>query len=177
MVLYKLVKTRNCGSDENLDVTFDDEASSAIVCGSPTAGTFQSGGTSLSSFDGLSSAGTWLIGIFDYYNGDAGTLNDYSLEICATVPLSVQDEEFNALHVYPNPNNGSFIVGFNPKSGQDISVQVYDIRGRLIYTNTYNSNTRFEEVIALNNAQSGVYLLQISDGPHRITKKIIVSGH
>ena len=168
---------RNCFDEDNLDITFDDEASSAIVCGNPTIGTFQSVGTSLSSFDGLSSAGTWLIGVRDFYNGDTGLLNDYSLEICATVPLSVQEQDFNALMVYPNPNNGSFIVGFNPKSGQDISLQVYDIRGRLIYTNTYNSNTRFEEVIALNNAQSGVYLLQISDGPHRITKKIIVSGH
>ncbi len=166
---------RNCGNDENLDITFDDEASSTIVCGSPTAGTFQSGGTPLSNFDGLSSAGTWFIGIRDFYNGDTGLLNDYSLEFCATVPLSVQDEEFNALHVYPNPNNGSFSVGFNPKSGQEISVDVYDIRGRLMYTNKYSSTTRFEEVITLNNAQSGVYLIQIADGPHRITKKIIVN--
>ena len=107
---------RNCGGEDNLDITFDDEASSAIICGSPTAGIFQSGGTPLSNFDGLSSAGTWLIGIRDFYNDDAGLLNDYSLEICATVPLNVQDEEFNALKVYPNPNNGSFSVGFNPKS-------------------------------------------------------------
>jgi putative heme degradation protein len=79
------------------------------------------------------------------------------------------------LRVFPNPNNGSFTVGFNPKSGQNISVQVYDIRGRLMYTNTYNSVNRFEEVINLNNAQSGVYLLQISDGPQKVTKKIIVN--
>ena len=166
---------RNCGGDENLNILLDDEASSAIVCGSPTAGTFQSGGTPLSNFDGLSSAGTWLIGIRDFYIGDTGLLNDYSLEICATVPLNVQDEEFNALQVYPNPNNGSFSIGFNPKSGQDISVDVYDIRGRLMYANKYSSTTRFEEVITLNNAQSGVYLVQIADGPNRITKKIIVN--
>ena len=166
---------RNCGGEDNLDITFDDEASSAIVCGSPTAGIFQSGGTSLSNFDGLSSAGTWLIGIRDFYNDDAGLLNDYSLEICATVPLNIQDEEFNALQVYPNPNNGSFSIGFNPKSGQDILVDVYDIRGRLMYANKYSTDTRFEEVIILNNVQSGVYLVQIADGPHKITKKIIVN--
>ena len=166
---------RDCGDEDDLDITFDDEASSAIVCGSPTAGTFQSGGNPLSIFDGLNSAGTWLIGVRDYWNGDTGLLNDYSLEICATVPLSVQDEEFNALQVYPNPNNGSFSIGFNPKSGQDISVDVYDIRGRLMYANKYSSTTRFEEVITLNNAQSGLYLVQIADGSHRTTRKIIVN--
>ena len=166
---------RNCGSEDNLDITFDDEASSAIVCGSPTGGTFQSGGTALSIFDGLNSAGTWLIVIRDYWNEDTGLLNDYTLEICATSPLSVQDEEFYALQVYPNPNNGSFSIGFNPKSGQEISVDVYDIRGRLMYANKYSNTTRFEEVITLNNAQSGVYLVQIADGSYRITKKIIVN--
>ena len=166
---------RNCGGEDNLDITFDDEASSAIVCGNPTGGTFQSGGTALSIFDDLNSAGTWLIGIRDYWNEDTGLLNDYSLEICATSPLSVQDEEFYALQVYPNPNNGSFSIGFNPKSGQEISVDVYDIRGRLMYANKYSSTTRFEEVITLNNAQSGVYLVQIADGSYSITKKIIVN--
>ena len=63
-----------------------------------------------------------------FYNEDAGLLNDYSLEICATVPLNIQDEEFNALRVYPNPNNGTFSIGFNPKSGQNILVDVYDIK-------------------------------------------------
>ena len=169
---------RNCGNGVNLDITFDDEATSVILCGSSTvatAGTFQPDDTQLSIFDGLNSAGTWLIGIRDFYNDDAGLLNDYSLEICATVPLNIQDEEFNALQVYPNPNNGSFSIGFNPKSGQDILVDVYDIRGRLMYANKYSTDTRFEEVIILNNVQSGVYLVQIADGPHKITKKIIVN--
>ena len=170
-----VVYNRNCGNEIDLDITFDDEASTAIVCADPTIGTYKSNLNSLSNFNGKDTAGVWYIAILDYYSGDPGILNDYTLEICSSSPLSIEENKLSDLRVFPNPNNGSFTVGFDPKSGQNISVQVYDIRGRLMYTNTYNSVNRFEEVINLNNAQSGVYLLQISDGSQKVTKKIIVN--
>ena len=104
--------------------------------------------------------------------GFDGEVEDYSLNI--TNNLSINDNKLENLAIYPNPNNGEFNIGFNPKSGKDIKVAVYDIRGRAIFANVYNSVSRFEEVIRLNNAQSGVYLLTISDGPQKVTKKIIV---
>jgi len=88
--------------------------------------------------------------------------------------LSVNDSELQNLSLYPNPNNGEFNIVFNPKSGEAIYVEVYDIRGRVIFTNSYHSVSRFEEVIRLNKAQSGVYLLTILDGPLKVIKKIIV---
>jgi L-arabinose isomerase len=166
---------RNCGSDDNLDITFDDESTSAIVCGSPTIGTYQSGNTPLSNFDELSAAGTWLIEIYDYHIGDTGILNDYSIEICSESSLNTGDIELDNLRIFPNPNNGSFTIGFNTRTGKNVSVQVYDIRGRMIYKNNYTTNIRFEEVISLTNTQSGIYLLQISDGLQKITKKIVVN--
>lgn len=170
-----VVFDRNCGSDDNLDITFDDESTSEIVCGSPTTGTYQSGNTPLSNFDDLSAAGTWLIEIYDYYIGDPGVLNDYSIEICSEPSLTIGEIEIDNFRVFPNPNNGSFTVGFNTWSGKDISVQVYDMRGRMIYKNNYTPNIRFEEVISLTNTQSGIYLLQISDGTQKIMKKIVVN--
>ena len=98
-----------------------------------------------------------------------------SIEICSEQALSVTDFELSDLRVYPNPNNGSFNVGFSPKSGQDISIEVYDIRGRAIYSKTYGSVSRFDEVIQLNDADSGVYLLSIADGSQKVTKKIVVN--
>lgn len=80
-----IVFSRNCSDQNNLDITFDDEAASAIVCGEPIQGTFRPSDTSLAVFDGKSALGSWVIGIRDFYNEDPGVLNDYSLEICSTV--------------------------------------------------------------------------------------------
>jgi hypothetical protein len=104
--------------------------------------------------------------------GFDGEVEDYSLNVIND--LSIEDNELDNLSVYPNPNNGTFTIGFNSRSGEDISIEVFDIRGRAIYTKTFNSTNRFNEVIQLSSAQSGVYLLNISDGSYKTTKKIIV---
>ncbi|WP_422106566.1 reprolysin-like metallopeptidase [Winogradskyella sp.] len=91
-----------------------------------------------------------------------------------TDPLSIEEFGIDNLSIYPNPNNGAFTIGFDPRSGEAIRVEVYDIRGRAIYRKEYSSISRFEEVIRLNNAQSGVYVLQLSEGPRKAARKIIV---
>jgi subtilisin-like proprotein convertase family protein len=165
---------RTCNSAQfgNIDVTLED-GQPAINCASPTTGTFAPANP-LSVFDGEDINGTWNLVFVDFYNGDTGTVNSWSLELCTTTGLSVGETELDNLSIYPNPNNGTFNIGFNPKSGENINIEVYDIRGRAIFTNSYNSVSRFDEVISLDNAQSGVYLLNISDGSNKITKKIIV---
>jgi hypothetical protein len=95
-------------------------------------------------------------------------------DFAITANLSNEEQELNNLSIYPNPNNGEFHIGFDSSSGEAITVKVYDIRGRVIYTKLYTSVGRFDEVISLNNTQSGVYLLTLSDGPLKVTKKIIV---
>jgi len=161
----------NCSDNDNINVTFQDGAP-AIVCGTPTAGTF-SPVNPLSVFNGLSSQGNWTIRIEDFFDGDTGTLNNWSLEICSASSLSIADKELNNLQVFPNPNNGTFEVSFLPQSDK-VNIEVYDIRGRAILTKTYQSSGRFEETFTLENAQSGMYLLSITDGNQKVIKKIIV---
>lgn len=83
--------SRNCSGQNDLDITFDDEAISEIECAEPTQGTFKPAVTSLSVFDGKSTQGTWVIGIRDYYNEDPGVLNDFSFEICSTIATEIDN--------------------------------------------------------------------------------------
>jgi len=165
-------RTCNTARFGNIDVTLED-GNPTIVCGSPTTGDYAPANP-LSAFDGEDINGIWNLVFVDFYDGDTGVVNSWSLELCVDSGLSVTENELENLSVYPNPNNGEFNIGFNPTSGEDISIEVYDIRGRVIYSNIYSNVSRFEEVIRLNNAQSGVYLLTIADGTQKVTKKIIV---
>ena len=83
---------------------------------------------------------------------------------------------FNGVTVtlYPNPNNGSFNIQFNSNSGNEISVEVHDMRGRSIYNKSYTNNGLFNESLQLNNAQAGVYLVTVQDGSKKEVKKIVV---
>jgi len=162
----------NCSDNDNILIEFEDNASD-IDCALTGSGNTYNPSEPLSEFTGLNAQGDWTILIADFFSGDTGILQNWSLEFCVQ-SLSVEENELDNLAIYPNPNNGSFNVGFNPKSGEAISIDVYDMRGRSIYNKIYSSVSRFEEVVQLNNAQSGVYMLTISDGSRKVTKKIIV---
>lgn len=162
---------RECTFQNDIVLTFQ-MGGPGIDCGqTSSAGVYAPSGD-LSVFNGLNSAGDWTLTIRDFFNADIGILNDWSLEVCSV--LSVEDYEIENLSIFPNPNNGEFNIGFNPRSGEDITIEIFDLRGRAIFAKRYNAVSRFEEVIKLNNAQSGMYLLNITDGPQKVTKKIIV---
>ncbi len=171
---FVTVWNRTCNSTRYQDINLTlEDGQSIINCASPTTGTYAPENP-LSAFNGLEMNGDWTLVIIDFFNGDIGTLNNWSMEFCMAEALSVANNELDHLNIFPNPNNGEFNIGFNPKSGEDITIEVYDIRGRAIYTQVYSNVSKFEEVIRLNEAQSGVYLLTIADGSQKVTKKIIV---
>jgi hypothetical protein len=86
------------------------------------------------------------------------------------------NEEFGLdnFAIYPNPNNGDFTIQFDSASSNEIVVNVNDIRGRAIFSNTYQSTGLFNENIKLNNLQAGIYLITVQDGNRKEVKKIVI---
>ncbi|WP_431132649.1 T9SS type A sorting domain-containing protein [Psychroserpens mesophilus] len=169
---------RDCVSENDLTVTFDDEAG-AIACSNPTSttatisGTFAPNGP-LSTFDGLEAQGTWTLLVADFANGDTGTFNNWSMTICSEQGLSINEFSSDSFAIFPNPNNGEFTIKLNSNSGSDIKVDVLDIRGRRIFNNVYTNTGDFNETVNLSNVQSGMYLVTVNDGNNKVTKRIIV---
>ena len=157
----------------NLNVVFSDSGS-APVCASPTVGTV-SAVDRLSVFNGENSSGNWLLGYVDLAAQDTGTLNSWSVEICTqTVTLNTENFGLANFKIYPNPNNGNFTVQFDSNSGNDIKVDIYDIRGRLIYGKSFESSGLFSQNLDMNNVQSGIYMVTVQDGDRKETKKIVI---
>ncbi len=105
-------------------------------------------------------------------NGFDGEVEDYALNIMPT--LSVEAFGFENFSVYPNPNKGEFTIKLNSALSSKVKVEIIDLRGRVIYSNIYNDGGDFEETLSLKNVQSGMYILNASDGLRRSTKKIII---
>jgi len=175
------VWNNNCNNEDGLNIIFED-GSPSIDCttNSPpppllVTGTFAPSAL-LSIFDSLNSTGNWGIAILDDVAGDTGVLNDWYIEVCETIltPLSVEEFGFKNFVVFPNPNKGEFTIKLNNTLTSNINVEVYDLRGRVIYKNKYKDTGDFNEKINLNNVQSGMYILNVSDGQRKSTKKIIV---
>lgn len=162
------------GSDMN--VTFDAQGS-AFACSSPLQGTLQSAsGYDLNLMNGFNQQGDWRFGFRDMVAGSTGSVLAFSLEICtqAIVPLATDQFEFSKFALYPNPNNGSFTVQFESASSQKVNIAVHDLRGRKIFDQSYNNSGMFSQNLQLDKAQAGIYLVSITDGDKKVTKRIVV---
>ena len=82
--------------------------------------------------------------------------------------LTVEEDELSQLSLYPNPAKG--IVKIQVPSGiQDIKVEVFDNAGKQIAMQLSPENT-----IDVSNIASGLYLVSITSGDIKTTKKLIV---
>ena len=171
---YAILWQRSCDDQDTFEITFDDNGSE-IDCTNLTTATylpFQD----LSVFNGMESAGDWLIFIRDGYDGDIGVLNDWSIEICSEQTLSTLELNTNLepVSIYPNPNKGSFTVELQSNTSNNVSIDIFDIRGRKIHNQVHTNNGNFKQLIELGNIESGLYLMTVSDGLRKTTTRIIV---
>lgn len=168
---------RSCGNTSGtINLKFSDGAG-GINCtaGGTTLQTVAPSGN-LSAFNGQNAQGNWTFRVYDNYSGDTGSVSNWGLEICTQTitRLSVAENQLANLAIYPNPNKGNFNIQFTNNTSNDIKVNVYDMTGRMIFENKYSNEATFNENIQLNNAQAGVYLVSITDGSNKLTKRIIV---
>jgi subtilisin-like proprotein convertase family protein len=168
-----LVWNRSCGSNDNFNITMSD-GSPAFSCVANMTGTF-SPASPLAVFNGLVSNGTWTLSATDFYNADPGTVNSWSVEVCTqTITASTENFGLSDFSLYPNPNNGTFTVQFNSESSNDVNIRIHDLRGREVFTKSYQNNGLFNQSMQLISVQSGVYLVTVQDGARKEVKKIVV---
>ncbi|TXE12813.1 T9SS type A sorting domain-containing protein [Seonamhaeicola algicola] len=105
-------------------------------------------------------------------NDTDGETEDYTIQVAPTI--SIENNGFENLILYPNPNDGAFTIRLNGALSRPITVEIFDIRNRFIYKKTYNTGADFEENTLLQYPLAGVYFVNISDGIKKETKKIIV---
>jgi subtilisin-like proprotein convertase family protein len=165
----------------NLDKWFDNSGSPvncATTNGAPAFLPYSGG--NIAGYNGNNSAGSWKMYFKDTVvdsNVAAATFNTFTFQLCKATQVAVLSSEnfaINDLVLYPNPNNGTFNVQFTSDSGNEIKVNVHDMRGREIFAKSYVNNGLFNESLQLNKAQAGIYLVTIQDGAKKEVKKIVV---
>lgn len=163
-----------CGTDNDINATFDNAGIALACAGTPViSGTVLPSGD-LNTLNGQSCVGVWTLTVADAFNIDGGAINNWSLNICAnSLPLEVAENAFQQFSLFPNPNNGEFTVKFNTLNSENISIDIHDIRGRQVFNKKYSNSGIFNENLNVNNLQSGMYLVTVTNGSSKITKRII----
>ena len=72
------------------------------------------------------------------------------------------------ISIYPNPNNGNFVV--EPNSATKQTMQIYDVTGKLVLTQTINGKT----TIDASSLNEGVYNISIGNNEGVINKRLVI---
>ncbi|WP_333667531.1 CehA/McbA family metallohydrolase [Flavobacterium sp.] len=75
--------------------------------------------------------------------------------------------------VYPNPVVDTAMLRIENAQGENISVMLYDITGKLVYQQFYQTQTGDQEVaLPMQSLSNGVYFVKASTDSHSVTTKI-----
>jgi hypothetical protein len=76
--------------------------------------------------------------------------------------------------IWQNLNNRTFTVNFTTTTTNQVSIDVFDICGRSIFTKKFDSTTNFTKELNLSSAAAGLYMVRVNDGERVSIKKIII---
>jgi hypothetical protein len=81
----------------------------------------------------------------------------------------------NQIQIAPNPASDFINLNFNLTESKDLTVQILNTVGQSVFAQKYAQILRGSENINITHLQSGLYIVQISDGIKQTYKKIVVS--
>ncbi|MCC5918536.1 MAG: PKD domain-containing protein [Cryomorphaceae bacterium] len=133
---------------------------------------------------------SWDFGDGNFASG-ASVIHQYATEGTYTVTLTADNNcgsdvvttqlvyvgvdkfEFKNISIYPNPNNGMFVIDNLPRYGGNIVLTINDLQGRTIFTKYYDNGTQRIE-INVEHLMSGTYHITLQNSRGRITKSVVV---
>ena len=95
-------------------------------------------------------------------------------DVTVTFPTGVEQivGEENAIEIFPNPSNGNFAVSHTTNGKKPQTVEIYDVVGELVYSETNVNKTTFN--IDISKSPKGIYFVKFNDGEKVTTEKIVV---
>ncbi|MFT5916664.1 MAG: hypothetical protein ACJAWV_001976 [Flammeovirgaceae bacterium] len=110
------------------------------------------------------------VNVFDIEENDADIPENLRKKTEPSLEPTLTDLTF-----YPNPNNGTFSLRFNLESEGTADINIYDLSGKTIYSESINSfSGLYEQKIDLGQQAKGVYILRVSQEGKSITKKLVI---
>ncbi|MCG8698152.1 MAG: T9SS type A sorting domain-containing protein [Bacteroidales bacterium] len=92
---------------------------------------------------------------------------------------SITGEQNNpkvTLGVYPNPNNGLFKLELSSTSAEQLTVELYNNSGQLVFRNEYEkAEGKFQKQVDIRNEMPGQYILRVICGNDIVVERLTLS--
>ncbi len=112
-------------------------------------------------------------------DGSAGGVEGTFTLIFWDAPLSVEEyqeeiRKLNKLKVYPNPGSGLFEVILKANNMENVSIEVYNTAGKLVYRDEYLNIPDVNYSLDLQNLGPGIYHLKLDTEEESLNSNLII---
>ncbi len=162
-----------CNADA-LDLRFVDGGIALPTnnCEDVLGGAFQPIGN-LSDFEGGNTAGPWTLRVTDFFLGNTGSINSWSIEVCSAEFLDSESFDQDIFSFYPNPTDNFVTLQYNQVS-KNTNIQIYDITGRLVKS-INNDKSLTTQKVDVSQFSQGTYFLKVNQDNMQTVKKLIIN--
>jgi hypothetical protein len=92
------------------------------------------------------------------------------------IPIGINENEYIALNVYPNPGNGEFQIEFASLESKYANILIYNLIGEVVYIEEIERlNGFYKTSVNLSKYSNGMYVLKIKCGEANYFQKLIIS--
>ena len=96
-----------------------------------------------------------------------------SLDMLVNIdPVTPKPDEFTC-NIYPNPTRDMLNISAMLSTAQFVQIRLVDLRGQVVYQETYNNQNNIQSTIDVGELPNGVYILQVQAGKQQVIRKII----
>lgn len=93
------------------------------------------------------------------------------------VPTGIEEEKLSTLiNIFPNPVSESIAIQFNDLDFQNAVIEIKDITGKIIKSETITSKTNSYVISGLSKFQNGIYIATININNYRINKTFLINN-
>jgi hypothetical protein len=170
VVVIPLANAQFTGSVTGATANFTNQSTNAVSY-NWTFGDTSPGSTSANPSHTYTANGTYTVTLTA--TGPCGS-DTYTFVVTIT-QVGLQDNDLSqTLSLYPNPNDGNFTLSFDFTTQKDVTIEVMDVRGRIVYSDMENNIMSYNKQIGLTDAESGMYFVRIITSEGVVTEKVTI---
>ncbi|MBD78333.1 MAG: hypothetical protein CL840_05405, partial [Crocinitomicaceae bacterium] len=95
-------------------------------------------------------------------------------ELFGSIGISNVNNPDAELGIYPNPNNGVFFLSFSEINSMNVELSIRNMIGQEVLQKSMDLNGNHIEEIDLSSVESGFYMLTVSNGEQRYTRRVVI---